>query len=124
MLLLTNFTGNALFTEPKILHVFCIRNKNIRNVRLKSGKNKKHLRNTNRLNFKSKFEKTTFTRNASMNLEAKYKLSNKTQNFINKIRNINTNALFLSHSCLIWVVVIVGNFKNFKKHLRLNLTKY
>ena len=43
-------------------------------MRLKSGKNKKYLRDTNRLNFKIKFEKTTFTRNASMNLEAKYKL--------------------------------------------------
>ena len=94
-------------------------------MRLKSGKNKKHLRNTGRQNFKSKFEKTVFTRNAFMKLETKYKLSNKTQNFINKIGNTKYEFTFFTcHSCHIWVVVIVVNFKNFKKPLRLDMTKY
>ena len=48
-----------------------------------------------------------------MKLEIKYKLPNKQ----------NTNTFFTSHSCFIWVVGIVGNFKNFKKHLRLDLKK-
>ena len=31
---------------------------------------------------------------------------------------------FSSHSCLIWFVVVFGNFKNFKKHFKLDLTEY
>ena len=98
------------------LHVFFIRNKYI-------GKKCKHdahirqkmkkLRNTGRLSFKNKLERSVFARKFLIELETRCK-----QHL--SVKCLQVKMDFSSHSFL----VAIGNFKNFKKQLRLDFTKY
>ena len=70
------------------------------------------IKNTDRLSFKSKLEKPVSARKCLTELETKYKQHPSLNCF-----NLNFN--FLSHGCS----VAIGNFKNLKIHLRLDMNK-
>ena len=73
---------------------FFIRNMYIRNMRLKSGKIKTHLRNTGGLIFKHKLEKSVVARNFFIKVETTYKRHP-------SLKCFNYRFYFSSHACLV-----------------------
>ena len=68
----------------------------------------KIVRNTGRMRFKSKLEKTVLARQFTIKLKTSYKKHP-------SLKCFKSNIYFSSYNCRIWAVVVRGNFKNFEK---------